>query len=63
MRLIMLSTFDDVPQKRTFCSDVNHAVLAVGYGQEHKDKQLKFWDVKNSWGDSWGHKVGFVWFN
>jgi len=40
-------------------SDVNHAVLAVGYGAEEHGKKLKFWDVKNSWGDSWGHKGYF----
>lgn len=35
-------------------TDVNHAVLAVGFGRNETSK-LDFLSVKNSWGASWGN--------
>jgi cathepsin H len=35
----------------TRTTDVNHAVLATGYGNE---KGMDFWNIKNSWAATWG---------
>lgn len=36
--------------------DVNHAVLAIGFGKENGEE---YWLVKNSWSDSWGDEGYF----
>lgn len=38
----------------------NHAVVGVGWGEEYvNDNLVKYWILKNSWGDTWGDKGYF----
>lgn len=38
----------------------NHAVVCVGWGESiHDGQNMKYWILKNSWGDEWGENGYF----
>lgn len=38
----------------------NHAVVCIGWGEEtHNGEIVKFWILKNSWGQEWGEEGYF----
>ncbi|XRB06160.1 cathepsin H [Pycnococcus provasolii] len=41
-------------------TDVNHAVVAVGYGTTDDDKKTPYFIVRNSWSKEWGME-GYFW--
>lgn len=45
---------------RSSPSDVNHAVVMVGYGTTNDEKAIPFHIVRNSWGNTWGME-GYFW--
>ena len=57
----VLTSYSDGVLTGDYCSsdpdDGNHAVLLVGYGSgtvEDTGEEMKYWIVKNSWGEDWG---------
>ena len=48
--------FESYTTYRPRSSQCNHAVVAVGWGVENG---IKYWLIKNSWGENWGDK-GFI---
>jgi len=59
LQLYSSGILDDVSCGSEF-DDLNHGVLAIGYGQgTAEENNSPFWLVKNSWGASWGEEGFF----
>lgn len=51
----------DLKKPNSTLPDVNHYLLAVGYGLKSTDQSVEYFILLNSWGSDWGSN-GYVYF-